>query len=126
MRKIAIGGGAVAVLLWVFIALVSASTSGAPTPTGTPIDGPLTQTEICQAARLAILDRLKAPSTVKWPGNCLTGRDYVFAQEAASWTIQGQVDSQNSFGAMIRSTWQVTVLDLGDKRYAPSVDWVRP
>ena len=42
------------------------------------------------------------------------------------WTAQGKVNAQNGFGAMLRSTWQVMLFDLGDNsHFRARVDWIR-
>jgi hypothetical protein len=50
--------------------------------------------------------KLKAPSTAEFSGTTATG--------GGPWTVTGQVDSQNSFGAMIRSPFGCTVTITGE------------
>jgi hypothetical protein len=52
---------------------------------------------------------LKAPSTAKF----VDVEAYELSNEKDVWAINGYVDSQNSFGAMIRSQWEVQ-LDYSD------------
>lgn len=52
---------------------------------------------------LRVKEILKAPSTAKFPGL----DEWGFDKKDGTVTIQGYVDSQNSFGAMIRSKFQV-------------------
>lgn len=59
----------------------------------------------CIAAERAIRDRLKAPSTAKFPG-CWDYETRISRDEQTVWVI-GHVDAQNSFGAMIRSKFVV-------------------
>lgn len=57
-------------------------------------------------ARDFVKQRLKAPSTAKFQST------YNFAvqeQKDGSWKVQGYVDAQNSFSAMIRNNFQVVV-----------------
>lgn len=61
----------------------------------------------CQAW---VKDGLKAPATAKFSGNGATGSD-------GNWTITGTVDAENSFGALIRTTWTCNARVEGD-------DWV--
>lgn len=98
----------------------------APTAAPTPVQ--LTQNAVCHAAERQIESVLKAPHTRKWVGTCYNGAGYQFTQATNElglpvWTVRGQVDSENSFGAMIRSTWQVTIIDLGASKYTAQVDW---
>ena len=61
---------------------------------------------------------LKTPSVAQFP---LTG--VRFAKTGAmTWIIQGYVDTQNSFGAMIRETYQVTVRYAGSPKNASVYD----
>ena len=48
---------------------------------------------------------LKSPSTAKFPWDY---SEWAVGKENGSTIVQGYVDSQNGFGAMIRSTFQVT------------------
>ena len=52
---------------------------------------------------------LKAPSTADFVGV----KAYELSNEKDVWAVNGYVDSQNSFGAMIRSQWEVQ-LDFRD------------
>lgn len=52
----------------------------------------------CEAA---IKDRLKAPSTAKFESS---------ATGDVTWTVIGTVDAENSFGAMVRSSFQCSVI----------------
>ena len=58
-------------------------------------------------ARMACEDfveeRLKAPSTAEFTDGTTTGT------AAEGWTVTGSVDSENSFGAMIRNDWSCEV-----------------
>lgn len=49
---------------------------------------------------------LKSPSTADFNSN---------ATGSGTWTVTGTVDSENGFGAMIRSDFQCTVIISGDK-----------
>lgn len=52
---------------------------------------------------------LKAPSTAKF----VDVEAYELLNEKGVWAVNGSVDSQNSFGAMIRNQWEVQ-LDFRD------------
>lgn len=70
--------------------------SDKPTSTG---DDPATQRMGAQSAcESMVKDRLKAPATADFTGVTTTG--------AGPWTTTGSVDSQNSFGAQIRSSFR--------------------
>ncbi len=52
---------------------------------------------------------MKAPSTAKFSNV----KAYELSDQKDIWAVNGYVDSQNSFGAMIRSSWEVQ-LDYRD------------
>lgn len=62
------------------------------------------------AAEDAIPKILKAPSTAEFPGKTLNPfEDWQFAKDSdGNITAKSYVDSQNSFGAMIRSNFEIT------------------
>jgi hypothetical protein len=60
-------------------------------------------------AEKVIKDILKSPSTAKF----VDVKAYELSNEKDVWAVNGYVDSQNSFGAMIRSVWEVQ-LDYRD------------
>ncbi len=51
-------------------------------------------------------DQLKAPDSADFTGTTATG--------SGPWTVTGQVDAQNSFGASLRSAWSCEVRLDGD------------
>lgn len=59
------------------------------------------------ACRGMVQDKLKAPSTANFSGEGASG-------SGNSWTVTGSVDSQNSFGAQIRSSYTCSLT------YSPS------
>jgi hypothetical protein len=107
--------GAVAASLLVVSACSEASSqSGSRVPTPIP---PFTATQVCIAAHEAVKGGLKAPSTAKFPDNFCRDVATSTAKNAEGrtvWTVSGPVDAQNTFGAMIRSTYTVEITDLGD------------
>jgi tetratricopeptide (TPR) repeat protein len=59
--------------------------------------------------KLAIIESLKAPSTAEFPFS-----EYIATHNGNDkYTVEGYVDAQNSFGAMIRSDWTCVVLRRG-------------
>ena len=64
----------------------------------------VTEWHACSITEKFVSDRLKAPTTATFPrGNCSA------AKTDKSWTVRGYVDSQNSFGAMLRGKYFATV-----------------
>lgn len=51
-----------------------------------------------------VTDQLKAPATAKYPSSATSVR-----LVGKKWHVRGYVDSQNSFGALIRSEWHCVV-----------------
>lgn len=71
--------------------------------------------ELCGLAEQFVKDRLKAPSTAKFQ-SC----EDRSVSGAGPYTVRGWVDSENSFGAMLRSNYSVTLTAIGDDRYRAS------
>ena len=67
--------------------------------------------EAWAATTILIKDRLKAPRTAKFNG----GAWNVVYLGSNRYHVEGSVDSQNSFGAMIRTKFQAIVRDKGDE-----------
>jgi hypothetical protein len=59
-----------------------------------------------------VTDRLKAPSTADFPG-----ADSVVPAGPDMWTVSASVDSENGFGAMIRTDYLCTVQDSGNDKW---------
>lgn len=55
-----------------------------------------------------VKEKLKSPSTADFSGQVVNGGP-------SSWTISGNVDSQNSFGATVRSSWTCDISVSGDQ-----------
>jgi hypothetical protein len=66
------------------------------------------------AAQLEVERNLKAPSTAKFPYGY---KDYVKRTDSNEFFIQSYVDSENTFGAMIRTNFRCYVTHLGEGRY---------
>lgn len=80
--------------------------------------------DACFMAQEFVKQRLKAPSTADF-SNCINddGSVPVDKNDDGGWTAAGYVDSQNSFGAKIRSTYVVKLHHVsGDQWQADSVD----
>jgi len=60
-----------------------------------------------------VKQRLKSPSTAKFPGTI--EKDSHITEYAGTYIINSWVDSQNSFGAMIRSNFSCKITFVGDQ-----------
>lgn len=69
----------------------------------------LTDDEIVYAAHQYILPQLKAPSTAKFPSLNIGDVERV---EKRTFVVKSYVDSENEFGATIRSSWVVKLKQL--------------
>lgn len=58
---------------------------------------------------------LKSPSTAEFDTD---------ATGSTTWTVTGTVDSQNGFGATVRSSFQCTVVMNGDQTATTTVDYL--
>lgn len=67
-----------------------------PVATSTPPDA---AAQAIQKCRAEVLKSLKAPATAKFSG------EHTIPDDAGGFEVTGNVDSQNSFGALLRSTW---------------------
>ncbi len=116
------------IVLPFFILMDTCSTSSPP-PTPEQIAAKQLRMDDMDArtwARIYVKNSLKSPSTAKFP-NVL---DYIVARAADekgniikdTWIVSSYVDAQNSFGAMLRSRWCVTLKKVGDKWIALDVD----
>ena len=67
----------------------------------------------CDAAQKAVKSGLKAPSTAKFPDCVFEAHKYEIraSEDSKRISVQGYVDSQNSFGAMIRSEFVVFLIN---------------
>lgn len=99
-RKIAYG-----VIIGIFVLFMvigsgsdSSSTSPAPAPTGH------SDIEVCVEAEFLLKQFLKSPSTADFP-TCSSMIIERLSEE--QFKVSSYVDSQNGFGAMIRSNWSV-------------------
>ncbi len=96
---------ALVVIVGACIATVVIRSYVIPLPAGGVADAGLAFAA-CSHAQDFVRDRLVSPSTAKFQINCFW--DQGAAREASGdWSAIGTVDSQNSFGAMVRSTYVV-------------------
>lgn len=66
-------------------------------------------------AKSAVKESLKAPSTAKFPSSH-NGQD-IKQTDANTFIVNSYVDAQNSYGAMIRSNFSVTIKKTGSNSY---------
>lgn len=97
----------------VIVQVVSHFTAPKSTPTP-PVEQAQTysDTEVYVDAKAIIEKALKAPSTAKYPSS---SDAKIERSENNRFKVTSYVDSQNSFGAMIRSDWSVTFQYVGDQ-----------
>lgn len=101
-----LGVGAIALFAFFLVGVVC-STLDKTKPEDDPI-------RACVEAHAAVEARLKAPASATF-SSCIDGT--ARKQPDGTWGVGGYVDSQNSFGAMIRNRWVVKL------RPKPSGDW---
>lgn len=63
--------------------------------------------------KMYVKNNLKSPSSAKFPGSY---SGYI-QQNGTTYTINSYVDSQNSFGAMIRTYFNATVKEVSEDRW---------
>lgn len=72
--------------------------------------------EVTDMAKYAVKQNLKAPSTAKFQGGVFNPVDGWNVEKIGKMTkFSSVVDSQNSFGAMVRSSFSITVCKVDDK-----------
>ncbi len=72
--------------------------------------------QVVVACREWVREKLRAPGTADFAGE-LAVQDAV-----GRWTVTGSVDSENAFGALLRSTWTCTATRDRDTTTLVSVD----
>jgi hypothetical protein len=71
----------------------------------------LSDDEIKYAAHQYVLPQLKAPSTAKFPS---LNSAKISKNDDGTYIVSSYVDSQNEFGAMVRTNWAVKLKNLPD------------
>lgn len=66
-----------------------------------------------------VSDRLKSPGSAKYP---TYDPSYVTITSPNSYTVASYVDSQNGFGALLRSDWTMHLTKNGDKFSATNIN----
>ena len=90
----------VILLVWIIVASSTCGGSKDKTP-----ESQVTSSRAWQIAKDMVKDKLKSPSTADFPW---TEDRYTMLKDSAIMII-GHVDSQNSFGAMIRTNFSITL-----------------
>lgn len=105
--------GGLALLVYGIIGSVASLFTGESVPAPAPPAPRNYKYEAMAFAEWAMKRQLKAPSTAKFPGFHDEG---VTAQDwgGDKFTVWSYVDSQNGFGAMIRTRYEMTVQRQGD------------
>jgi hypothetical protein len=123
-KKLAIGSTVISLAVIALLVAVGASET---TQKESAADKYLSRQDVCHASQRLVSEKLKAPATAKYP-NCLDESAYQMTSKddpsgSREWTVGGVVDSENGFGALLRSQWQVTYLDYAGKG-GGKVDWI--
>ena len=95
--------------LLVFIIII-ASTSGDTSTDIAQEDNSPSDIEVCVQAQMMVESLLKSPSTADHPA-CMYGS---LSKEGDTYTFGSYVDSQNGFGAMMRTNYKVILTYLED------------
>ena len=94
------------IIAWGYMTFVGSDPS---TPVSKPHE--LSAIELYVQAQGFVKQGLKAPSTAKFPLEPVS----VGTDGNGLYQVESYVDSQNSFGAMIRSEWMLNMRPVGDK-----------
>jgi hypothetical protein len=96
-----------------YIAIVSSS-GNSSTPTA-EVPKQIGIYDLCVDAEVMVKEMLKSPSTAEFP-TCNTQNFSIEKLGENYYLVSSYVDSQNGFGAMIRSDWSVKYRYLDDKK----------
>ena len=64
-----------------------------------------------------VKENLKSPSSAKFPWCSQKLIDSIITVNSYTWIVNSYVDSQNSFGAMLRTQYRAKVMYLGDNKW---------
>lgn len=104
--------------LTVAVAIAGLFISGCSTPSPKDEVAGWTETEARSLCHKQVANRLKSPSTADFEG--LT--EFAAERTADSWKVSGHVDSQNSFGATIRTQYTCNVRPTSESEAMVTVD----
>lgn len=77
--------------------------------------------DLAYKSERVIKDNLKSPSTAKFPGHILERSEWTITKNKPTYYVKSWVDSQNSFGAMIRSEFVIQYEWDGSSDTEPTV-----
>jgi hypothetical protein len=100
------------------VPLLVVALAGCTAQSGTG-SGESRQDAVKDVCHQSVSDQLKSPSTAKFT-------DLEVYQAGANWYATGDVDSENSFGAMIRTGWTCTAKPTGGLNYNVKSTLVAP
>lgn len=113
------GGYAIGVLIGVSFIWTCSIITDPPKTTPTPAKEtppPYGELEPFWITKQFVLDQLKSPSTAKWPSS-IEYADHITALGDDRFRINSWVDSQNGFGAQIRTKFTATVKFSGGGKW---------
>ncbi len=61
-----------------------------------------------------VKDRLKAESTAEFPDQFEDDEEVTITQDGEEWTVDSQVDAENSFGGTVTTPFSCTVRSMGE------------
>ncbi|HEX2864526.1 MAG TPA: hypothetical protein VHN99_08145, partial [Deinococcales bacterium] len=78
------------------------------------LNGPYDETDVRSNCKRVVVENLTSPSTAKWPG-WFEEMDHAPRRwpKQHEWKYVNHVDSQNGFGAMVRTNFECLVFDDG-------------
>jgi len=106
-RKLSFGTIIVGVMAWIIISFVSPSSTKAP-----PVNLEGDPLEAFVMSQFYVEQNLKAPRSAKFP---LYDKSMAAKTDYRVWVIRSHVDSQNSYGAMIRTRYKAVMEYLGEE-----------
>ena len=112
--KSVIGGIIAVIVLAIIIGISFSCCGGCDDNSNSTKETGHTNIEAWTAAQLEVERNLKSPSTAKFPWS---SEGYVTKIDNNTFDIQSYVDSENSFGAMIRTNFSCTVKFTGQDTY---------
>jgi hypothetical protein len=91
----------------------------APTPVVVKPDTPESRdpSTVFYASKMFMEKELKAPKSAQWPEYGDEGIKVGFSQKTGKWVVASFVDSQNSYGALIRTLYVMVIEYLPGQGY---------
>jgi hypothetical protein len=76
---------------------------------------PTAEDEVLDVCRQSVEEQLKAPATAQWSDETVEALN----SHGDHFDVQGHVDAENGFGALIRMVWKCDARRLSDGSFAP-------